>query len=448
MGFKDEIHLAHHHTQWAASQPDAVLSPIEGFREIDKGDWNSGHANYIQDPWQSIVIKKEMGRFLEILAAAVDDELQYAIAEYIKPGKGDEVDVYEAMKWIVAQVSSRFTVGLPLCRDKEYLRDSLAFADLFILNSGLLIYTPSILKPLIGFLVTLPTRYRRWKIQKHIQPLYEERTKKLLNPGLYEKDEEPTDNLQMMMRYAISKHGNQVSPSQISDRICLANLASFHQTAVAISNVLINIAASNAEFNTIAVIRKEMADVLAESGGVFDKASVSKMIQTDSLLRESMRTHGFGNRAMIRKVVAPGGLKTPDGHTLPNGSTMSILSYPVHQDPDIYENPEKFYPFRFSNMRTGPDGKDANPTLSFVSTSSTYLPFGHGKHACPGRFLVDFEMKMILYHVLNRFDIELLPEHNGVRPESQWVTEAVMPPVGVKLRFKKRESARIVCYRT
>jgi cytochrome P450 len=118
---------------------------------------------------------------------------------------------------------------------------------------------------------------------------------------------------------------------------------------------------------------------------------------------------------------------------------MSILSYPVHQDPDIYEQPEKFYPFRFSKVRTGPDGKDANPTLSFVSTSSTYLPFGHGKHACPGRFLVDFEMKMILYHVLNRFDIELLPEHNGVRPESQWITEAVMPPVGVKLRFKKRE---------
>ncbi|KAM0231842.1 hypothetical protein ACHAP5_010914 [Fusarium lateritium] len=445
MGFKDEVHLAHHHTQWAASQPDAVLSPIEGFREIDKGDWNSGHASYIQDPWQSIVIKKEMGRFLETLAAAVDNELQYAISEYIRPNANGEVDVYESVKWIVAQASSRFTVGLPLCRDKSYLKDSLAFADLFILNSGLLIYTPSLFKPVVGFLVTLPTRYRRWRIRKHIEPLYKDRTEKLLNPELYEKSEEPTDNLQMMMRYAISKHGNQVSPSQISDRLCLANLASFHQTAVAMSNVLINIAASDAEFDTISVIRREMAGVLEQSGGVFDKASVSRLIQTDSILRESMRTHGFGNRAMIRKVVTPDGLKTPDGHTLPNGSTMSILSYPVHNDAEIYEHPEKFYPFRFSQMRTGSPAegsgsKDMNPALSFVSTSPTYLPFGHGKHACPGRFLVDFEMKMILYHVLKHFDIELLPEHNGVRPESQWVTEAVMPPVGVKLRFKKRDS--------
>ncbi|KAJ3544515.1 hypothetical protein NM208_g3002 [Fusarium decemcellulare] len=444
MGFKDEVHLAYHHTQWAASQPDAVLSPFEGFREIDKGDWNSGHSSYILDPWQSIVIKKEMGRFLEILARAVDDELKCAIPEYIKPGASHEVDVYESMKWIVAQVSSRFTVGLPLCRDKGYLKDSLAFADLFILNSGLLIYTPSILKPVVGFLVTLPTRYRRWKIQKHIEPLYKSRSQQLLHPEIHPKTEEPTDNLQMMMRHAFSKHGDQVSISQISDRLCLANLASFHQTAVAISNVLINVAASDAEFNTIAIIRQEMADVLRENGDVFDKATVSKMVKTDSVLRESMRTHAFGNRAMIRKVVTPGGLETPDGHVLPYGSTLSILSYPVHQDPEIYEHPEKFDPFRFSRLRTsnsdeGRSTKDANPTLSFVSTSPTYLPFGHGKHACPGRFLVDFEMKMILYRIIERFDIELLPEHNGVRPESQWVTEAVMPPVGVKLRFMKRD---------
>lgn len=255
----------------------------------------------------------------------------------------------------------------------------------------------------------------------------------------------------MMMRYAINKYGNQVSLSQISDRLCLANLASFHQTAVAMSNVLINIAASDAEFNTISTIRQEMSYVLDRSGGVFDKASVSKMIQTDSILRESMRTHGFGNRAMIRKVVAPNGLQTPDGHVLPCGSTLSVLSYPVHHDPELYEHPEKFDPFRFSRMRVGVKdmddglsrsggGKDGSPSSSFVSTSSTYLPFGHGKHACPGRFLVDFEMKMILFRILDGFDISLLPEHHGSRPNSQWVTEAVMPPVGVKLLFTKRNA--------
>ncbi|KAI9164113.1 Cytochrome P450 monooxygenase [Paramyrothecium foliicola] len=407
MGFRDEVHISYQHTQWAASQPDSVLSPVEGFREIDKGDWNSGHASYIQDPWQSIVIKKEMGRFLETLAKAVDDELQQAIPEHITPDNNGQVDVYESMKWIVAQVSSRFTVGPKLCKHKGYLKESLAFVDLFILNSGLLIYTPALLKPL-----------------RYIKPLYEERFRQLVDPDTKLHGEEPTDTLQMMIKYTIDNNGVKVLLYQISDRLCLANLASFHQTAVAMSNVLINIAASNAEYDTINVIRKEMSNVLHESGGVFDKASVSKMVHTDSILRESMRTHAFGNRAMIRKVVSSEGLITPDGQVLPNGSTLSILSYPVHNDPDLYHNPEKFDPLRFSRMRLkdkdqqqstlgASSQKEASSRLSFVSTSSTYLPFGHGKHACPGRFLVDFEMKIMLYRVLEIYDIELLPEHGA-----------------------------------
>jgi cytochrome P450 len=281
--------------------------------------------------------------------------------------------------------------------------------------------------------------------------MYDTRVHQLLNPALDSKEHEPIDNLQMMLRYVVSKKGSDFSLSQISDRLCLANLASFHQTAVAISNILINIAASDAEFDTIKTIRREMRDVLRESGGAFNKASVSKMIHTDSVLRESMRTHAFGNRAMIRKVIASEGVKTPDGYILPNGSTLSVLSYPIHHDPDIYDSPEKFHPFRFSKARVcnseencSPSAasvtKDTNPNLSFVSTSSAYLPFGHGKHACPGRFLVDFELKMIIHHILRSFDIQLLPEHNGIRPESVWVTEAVMPPTGVKLRFTKRIS--------
>ncbi|MBE3047519.1 hypothetical protein IMZ48_34400 [Candidatus Bathyarchaeota archaeon] len=116
MGFRDEVHIPAQYTHWAASQPDSVLSAIEGFRAIDRGDWNSGHASYIQDPWQSIVIRKNMSRFLDTVAAAVDDELGSALEEYLQADGEKEVDVYETMKWIVAQISSRFTVGLPLCK--------------------------------------------------------------------------------------------------------------------------------------------------------------------------------------------------------------------------------------------------------------------------------------------------------------------------------------------
>lgn len=324
------------------------------------------------------------------------------------------------------------------------MSQSLAFADLFILNSGLLIYTPLFLKPLVGFVVTLPTRYRRWRIKRYISPLFQSRLQHLLHPEADGKYSEPADTLQLMMRHAVEKEPQRLSLDQISDRLCLANLASFHQTAIAASNILINIASSNAEFDTAGVLRREMEAAVAAHGGVFGKAAAARMVCVDSVLRESMRTHAFGARAMIRKVVAPGGVVTPDGHLLPCGATLSVVSYPVHRDPEIYADPDKFDPFRFSRLRgagsgvEGGMGTGAAPNMAFVSTGAAYLPFGHGKHACPGRFLVDLELKMLLYHVLSVYDVELLPEHKGARPEPQWVTEAVMPPVGVKLKFRRR----------
>ena len=53
-----------------------------------------------------------------------------------------------------------------------------------------------------------------------------------------------------------------------------------------------------------------------------------------------------------------------------------------------------------------------------VSTSPDHLGFGHGKHACPGRFFASNEAKIILIHLLLKYDWRL-PEGNPppqVRP--------------------------------
>lgn len=117
MGFKDEIHIPVQSLQWASTQPDSVLSAIEGFREIDKGDWNSGSANYIQNPWQAHIVKRDVNRSLETLMIGMNEELAFAIDEHfgMKTEVWTELDVYESMRWIVAQASSRFTVSLPMC---------------------------------------------------------------------------------------------------------------------------------------------------------------------------------------------------------------------------------------------------------------------------------------------------------------------------------------------
>jgi cytochrome P450 len=316
------------------------------------------------------------------------------------------------------------------------------------MNAGLLAYTPNWLKPIVGPVITLPNRYRKWQVKRSIQSMYEERVKHLRDPSLSPDYEEPHDSLQMMLRYAMDNYPSDLTLEHISARLCLANLASFHQTAVAISNVLLNVAASDSEFNIVATLQEEIASVLDSQPGNWTKNGVAKMLRTDSVLRESMRLNAFGNRAMIRKVIDPKGLITEDGHLLPNGSTLSILSHPIHNDDEVFGNAGKFDPFRFSRIREaanqgpGMEGSKGDPSnLSFVATGPTYLPFGHGKHACPGRNLVDFELKMILGEIVMKYDIELAPEYNGMRPEGVWITEAVMPPFGAKIRVRRKKNA-------
>lgn len=73
-------------------------------------------------------------------------------------------------------------------------------------------------------------------------------------------------------------------------------------------------------------------------------------------------------------------------------------------DDSVYPDSQKFNGYRFYNMREN-DGQHA--ATQFVSTSANHLGFGHGLHACPGRFFAATEVKVALCHILLRYDIKL-----------------------------------------
>jgi cytochrome P450 len=99
---------------------------------------------------------------------------------------------------------------------------------------------------------------------------------------------------------------------------------------------------------------------------------------------------------------------------------IPFFGQPAQMDGEKYQEPHKYDPFRFSRMRKAARNSAEANALSFVSTGSNYLPFGHGKHACPGRFLPDFELKMIIAYVLRNYDIKFPEEYDGKRPPNRW----------------------------
>ncbi len=93
-----------------------------------------------------------------------------------------------------------------------------------------------------------------------------------------------------------------------------------------------------------------------------------------------------------------------DGTILPADSRIFVLG--KFMDPEVYPEPEKFDIGRFLKMRQQP-GQEHN--WQFVTTSPEHILFGHGQHACPGRFFASNEIKIALCHLLFKYDWRLIP---------------------------------------
>ena len=69
-------------------------------------------------------------------------------------------------------------------------------------------------------------------------------------------------------------------------------------------------------------------------------------------------------------------------------------------DENSYKEPCNYDPFRFLRVLEAATSA-AMKTPSYVTTRLKQIPFGHGSHGCPGRFLIDSELKIIITYVTN-----------------------------------------------
>ena len=177
------------------------------------------------------------------------------------------------------------------------------------------------------------------------------------------------------------------------------------------------------------------------NGKPWSKQALSTMTKLDSTLRESMRINSFVTVALQRQVVHPDGVTTPQGIHLPCGTAVASPGHPVHQDPDIYgPDAREFKPFRFAEQRSSNEGDDTKEYLkkakmSFPTTSSSYLAFGHGRLACPGRFFASNELKLMVAWIALNYEIE----HLDTRPPDQWFGLIRTPDMKAKIRVRRRK---------
>ncbi|KAL0938574.1 cytochrome p450 [Colletotrichum truncatum] len=441
IGFRHEVVLPSSSLRWIQTQSEAKLSPTEAFAEVDQVHYALGDSVYVTDAWQGHLVKTELNIVLENICAAMNNELGVAFDKWFGTDtEWKEINLYSAIRMVVGQAAGRFTIGLPICRDEDYLNLNYEIIDRLITNAGAVGGSPRMLRPVMGYLINLGVDQKVNRLKKMFQPIWDERVKSLQYAPDDPEHPHKQDHLQMMARYAQKNRPQEFNNiDMMTRRLIAANFGSMHQTSIQATNMLLNIIGSNEEFNTVSILRDEISRVLYEDGtDSWTKSKVSKMTKADSVARETLRLNSFGSRAVMRKVMVDG-FKGPDGHHLPKGTLTSFLGFPAATDVELFDDPLKYDPFRFSRIREEAAAKDEKTApVTFVTTGPEYLPFGHGKHACPGRFLIDFELKMIISYVLGHYDVEFPPEYNGKRPPNYWLTEAMFPPESAKIRIRRK----------
>jgi cytochrome P450 len=126
-------------------------------------------------------------------------------------------------------------------------------------------------------------------------------------------------------------------------------------------------------------------------------------------------------------------LTLSDGTYIPAGTFIYIGPIPM-KDPKNFTTPEKFDGYRFLKLRNVPGAENKN---QFVTTSPDCTVFGHGHHACPGRFFASNELKLLISHLIMYYDWKLPDNQTSVQPMINGTSRS--PNSRQKLLYKSRE---------
>lgn len=191
------------------------------------------------------------------------------------------------------------------------------------------------------------------------------------------------------------------------------------------------------------------------NGRKWDKASLAKLVKTDSALRESLRLSTFMTHGMSRIIAAKEGVTSPSGLHISQGTKIGTATFAIHHDDAVYSSARTYQPFRFSTARESllPDAAASSDgqvklaentkakileskNLAAVTTNDHFLSFGTGKHACPGRFFASAELKMMLAYIMMNYDVQPL-EH---RPENKVYGQVIVPSMNTTIKIKRRKN--------
>ena len=217
---------------------------------------------------------------------------------------------------------------------------------------------------------------------------------------------------------ATREDGSLLPVDQVVDHMNFLMMAA-HDTITSSATSLIYLLAKHPEWQD-----KLRQEIIATTGGLdadgnprpLDYDDLGKLELTEMAFKEALR--------MVPPVPS-----TPrralrsfefGGYTIPAGAMVGFNAHYVHHDPELWPEPEKFDPMRFTTEKVRERHKYA------------WVPFGGGAHMCLGLHFAYMQVKILMAQLLQRYEIEI---DEGYDPDWQaWPIPK--PKDGLNVKFK------------
>ena len=326
--------------------------------------------------------------------------------EQMIDGWGDtgEIDLLEFMKELTIYTSSHCLLG-----DEFRYELNEEFAKIYHdLEKGV--------NPLAFVFpyLPLPVFRRRDKARVRLQELVTSIIAK--RASMPEKSE---DAFQLLID-ASYDDGSRLSAHEITGMLIGTIFAGHHTTAGTAAWTLLELARRPEQLERVL---NELDQHFGADGEVTFQ-SLREIPVLENVIKEVLRLHPpliF----LIRKVMKDFHFK---GYTVKAGKYVCASPRVSHRIADIFPDPEKFDPERYSEVRQ----EDARPF--------SWIAFGGGKHKCTGNAFAMLQLKAIFSILLRRYTFELVDDKDKYQDDfTQMVVQPLSP---CRVRYIKRRDIK------
>ena len=392
---KAVVMLGPHYHEFFFKETDGVFSMRQGYQTylkmFDKQLFMFTHSTEAKEQMRVILpLLKDNDRFVNLMLEETDHFMEKTL------GKHSTKNITDAFGPVVMHIGARAFFG-------DNFRNKLGEEYFYLyrdFSRGADVVLPDWL-PLPKF---KRCRDAKARIEEMFMDLINERRRNPL---------EPKDLLQELVESTYS------DGTPIPDHIMISMLLfipwAAHETTVGAAGwTLIDLLQNPAYMQKV---KQELEEVLGDDNQ-WTMAKLKQLKHMDWAILESERKHPVAHMILrgVREDIEFEGFK------IDQGSLLFLAPETAHNIPEVFEQPEKYDPERFS-----PGRLEGSKTYSLIG-------FGGGPHRCAGVNFAKMEIKILVAKLMQNYNMELLTKN----PRPQPGIDTAWPESPCNISFTRR----------